>query len=93
MLPCASYSLAFICVLICVCIVAETLFCFTFVPYICPRILAPLSLEKFPCNFILATRMEIFLRILNSVKIVQKHGALYIKTGVRFDVSDDTESV
>ena len=37
--------------------------------------------------------MEIFLRNLNSVKIAQKHGALYIKTEVRFDGSGDTESV
>ena len=37
--------------------------------------------------------MEIFLRNLNSVKIAQKHGALYIETEVRFDGSGDTESV
>ena len=37
--------------------------------------------------------MGIFLRNLNLVKIVQKHGALYMKPEVRFDGSGDTESV
>ena len=62
-------------------------------PSVCPHVSARLSLERFPCNFILETCMEIFLTNLNLVKFAQKHLALYIKTEVRFDGSGDTESV
>ena len=62
-------------------IVAETPFCFMFVRLsVCPHVSARLSLERLPCNFILETCMEIFLRNLNLVKFAQKHLALYIKT-------------
>jgi hypothetical protein len=62
-------------------------------PSVCQLVSTGLSLERFPCNFILETYMEIFLRNLNLVKFAQKHGAVYIKTEVRFDGSGDTESV
>jgi hypothetical protein len=60
-------------------------------PSVCPHVSARLSLERFPCNFILETCMEIFLRNLSLVKILQKNGALYIKTEVCFDGSGDAD--
>jgi len=74
-------------------LVADTPICFTFLHLSVCNVSERLSLERFACNFILNTCMEIFLRNLNLVKITQKLGTLYTKTEVRLDGSGDTESV
>ena len=74
-------------------LVEDTPICFTFLHLAVCNVSERLSLERFACNFILDTCMEIFLRNLNLVKIKQKLGTLYTKTEVRHNGSGDIESV